>query len=256
MGKKNFCITVRRLFILLFPVCFLFAVTTAYGLDPCSIIEVTPAEYDFGNAQMGSSSSVIITISNINGHILNIWDVSLTGQSNPEFTITEAPIFPVALDWNGNDTTYVEVTFAPAKGGYFEGILLITSDDLVKPSIEVPLTGKSVYTLPWSTFDGGGGRSSGGQYTLTGTIGQPDAAYSAGADYELLGGLWPGGPLCFVEFEDFARFAEHWLQTGCNESNDWCGGADLTQSDGVNWTDLEWFTEDWLYMCPYNWPLK
>ena len=64
------------------------------------------------------------------------------------------------------------------------------------------------YILTWSTIDGGGGRSTGGPYTLTGTIGQPDAAYSAGGDYELLGGFWPGGPLCFVDFESFARFAE------------------------------------------------
>ena len=33
------------------------------------------------------------------------------------------------------------------------------------------------YILVWSTIDGGG-QSSGGQYVLTGTIGQPDAAYS------------------------------------------------------------------------------
>ncbi len=68
------------------------------------------------------------------------------------------------------------------------------------------------YELSWSTIDGGGGRSSGGQYTLLGTIGQPDAAYSAGGDYELLGGFLPGGPLCFVNFEDFARFAQYWLE--------------------------------------------
>ena len=50
------------------------------------------------------------------------------------------------------------------------------------------------YQIVWSTFDGGGGRSSGGQYVLTGTIGQPDAGYSAGGNFELLGGFWPGGP--------------------------------------------------------------
>jgi hypothetical protein len=66
------------------------------------------------------------------------------------------------------------------------------------------------YEIVWSTIDGGGGQSSGGSYILTGTIGQSDAAYSAGGDYELLGGFWPGGPLCIVEFADFARFAEHW----------------------------------------------
>ncbi len=108
------------------------------------------------------------------------------------------------------------------------------------------------YILTWSTIDGGGGRSSGGPYTLTGTIGQPDAAYSAGGDYELLGGFWPGGPLCFVDFESFARFAEQWLYTGPDLA------ADLYEDEDniVNWLDLKVFVEEWLYSCPYDWQLK
>jgi len=127
------------------------------------------------------------------------------------------------------------------------GLLLLVTSGLVQAD---------QHKIVWSTIDGGGGTSTGGTYQLEGTIGQPDAAYSYGGDCEVLGGFWPGGPLCFVEFEDFARFAEHWLQTGCNEANDWCGGADLNHLEGVNWTDLDWFTDDWLLRCPYNWPLK
>ena len=106
------------------------------------------------------------------------------------------------------------------------------------------------YELSWYTIDGGGGRSSGGPYTLTGTIGQPDAAYSAGGNYELLGGFWPGGPLCFVNFEHFARFAEYWLETGAGLP------ADLDQLNGVNGVDLRLFVEQWLCYCPTDWPLK
>lgn len=36
--------------------------------------------------------------------------------------------------------------------------------------------------------------SFGGQYGLTGTIGQPDVRYSSGGSYELFGGFWPGWP--------------------------------------------------------------
>ena len=108
------------------------------------------------------------------------------------------------------------------------------------------------YEIHWSTIDGGGGQSSGGQFTLTGTIGQPDAAYSAAGQDEVLGGFWPGGPLCFVEFEDFARFAEYWLVTGPNLP------ADLYKDDYniVDYFDLEKFIDDWLCYCPYDWPLK
>ena len=106
------------------------------------------------------------------------------------------------------------------------------------------------YVLEWSTIDGGGGTSSGGPYTLSGTIGQPDAGAMSGGDYELLGGFWPGGPLCIVEFEDYARFAEHWLDSGSGLPGDLDGDLD------VDFADLKLFVDEWLYSCPYDWPLK
>jgi hypothetical protein len=118
--------------------------------------------------------------------------------------------------------------------------------------VAVPMFAQSggPYELSWSTIDGGGGKSSGGPYTLTGTIGQPDAAYSASGDYELLGGFWPGGPLCFVDFYTFARFAEQWLYTGAGLA------ADLHDDNIVNLLDLKVFVDEWLYSCPPDWQLK
>ena len=106
------------------------------------------------------------------------------------------------------------------------------------------------YTLTRSTIDGGGGVSSGGAYILRGTIGQPDAAWSSGGQYELLGGFWPGGPLCFVDFYSFARFAEQWLYTGTGLA------ADLDEDEDVDFADLKQFVTEWLYNCPYDWQLK
>ena len=48
------------------------------------------------------------------------------------------------------------------------------------------------YSVDWFTIDGGGGVSSGGSYTLSGTIGQPDAGTLSGGNYTLEGGFWPG----------------------------------------------------------------
>ncbi len=106
------------------------------------------------------------------------------------------------------------------------------------------------YELSWSTIDGGGGRSTGGDYALVGTIGQPDAAWSSGGDYELLGGFWPGGPLCFVDFYSFARFAEQWLYTGPALA------ADLDEDNDVDFADLKRLVEEWLEYCPYDWTLR
>jgi hypothetical protein len=112
------------------------------------------------------------------------------------------------------------------------------------------------YKISWSTIDNGGGISSGGQYVLTGTIGQLDAAYSEGGSYEVLGGFWPGGPLCMVDFKQFAAFAKYWLEEDCNSGNGWCSGADLNHLNGVDYADLEIFVQQWLFSCPYRWPLK
>ena len=47
--------------------------------------------------------------------------------------------------------------------------------------------------LSWNTIDSGGGTfSSGGSYTLGGTIGQPDAGGMTGGAYTLSGGFWAG----------------------------------------------------------------
>ena len=94
------------------------------------------------------------------------------------------------------------------------------------------------FSISWYTIDGGGGTSSGGPYELSGTIGLPDADYLDSGDYELLGGFWVGGPLCIVNLEHFATFASHWLDGPCNESNNWCDGADLNQEDDVTFDDL------------------
>ena len=48
------------------------------------------------------------------------------------------------------------------------------------------------FSLDWWTVDGGGGTSQGGDYAVSGTIGQADAGSSQGGDYGLEGGFWAG----------------------------------------------------------------
>lgn len=59
------------------------------------------------------------------------------------------------------------------------------------------------YTIDWHTIDGGGGTSTGGVYSVTGTIGQPDAGGPmTNGQYSVTGGFWalpiaiqtPGSP--------------------------------------------------------------
>ena len=46
------------------------------------------------------------------------------------------------------------------------------------------------YDLTWNTIDGGGMFSTGGAYSLGGTIGQADAGTMSGGGYTLSGGFW------------------------------------------------------------------
>ncbi len=55
------------------------------------------------------------------------------------------------------------------------------------------------YDLSWWTADGGGETfSTGGNYSLGGTVGQPDAGLLIGPGYTLAGGFWSGAgrPYC------------------------------------------------------------
>ena len=62
------------------------------------------------------------------------------------------------------------------------------------------------YSIDWHTIDGGGGTSTGGVYSVSGTIGQPDAGVMSGGNYSLAGGFWgiigvvqtPDGPLLVI----------------------------------------------------------
>lgn len=63
------------------------------------------------------------------------------------------------------------------------------------------------FSIDWFTIDGGGGTSTGGVFSLTGTIGQPDAGGPlTGANYFLTGGFWalsalqtPGAPFLSIK---------------------------------------------------------
>jgi hypothetical protein len=49
------------------------------------------------------------------------------------------------------------------------------------------------YSIDWHAIAGGGGTSTGGEYSLSGTVGQAEAGGTlSGGDYTLQGGFWPG----------------------------------------------------------------
>jgi len=75
----------------------------------------------------------------------------------------------------------------PGRQGTMKTILSIIVALILLPSLA-----RAQYSIDWYTIDGGGGTSSGGSYTLSGTIGQPDAGTMTGGSFSLEGGFWPG----------------------------------------------------------------
>jgi len=81
----------------------------------------------------------------------------------------------------------------------------------------VPLAVFAQYSINWSTIDGGGGTMSGGDYTVRGTIGQPDAANMDGGDLLIHGGFWvpaavqmEGAPWLYIVAEGSTNVVVSW----------------------------------------------
>ena len=74
------------------------------------------------------------------------------------------------------------------------------------------------YAIDWFTIDGGGGTSTGGVYSVSGTIGQPDAGKMSGGSYTIDGGFWgiisavqtPGAPLLSISRTTTNTVAVYW----------------------------------------------
>ncbi len=85
--------------------------------------------------------------------------------------------------------------------------------------------------LSWNTFDAGGGTSTGGVYTLVGTVGQFDAGGMTSGNLTLLGGFWGSpsiicypdcngsGTLTIADFGCFqSKFAANDPYADCNQN--------------------------------------
>ena len=110
------------------------------------------------------------------------------------------------------------------------------------------------YSIDWFTIDGGGGTSTGGVYSVSGTIGQPDAgAVMTGGNYALQGGFWsiqavqiPGAPLLSIARTTTNTVVVSWpspstgfqLQQNTNSivSVNWSNTPGTIQDDGTTKT--------------------
>jgi hypothetical protein len=111
------------------------------------------------------------------------------------------------------------------------------------------------YSINWYKVAGGGGTSTGGNYSVSGTIGQPDASSAmTGGNYSLTGGFWalisvvqtPGAPTLFISHSGNAvtvywQNVSGWtLQQNNNLTTPlgWAGNSSWTTLNGTNYLNL------------------
>jgi hypothetical protein len=107
------------------------------------------------------------------------------------------------------------------------------------------------YSVDWHKTTGGGGTSSNANYSVTGTIGQPDAGGSmSGGNYSATGGFWslisvvqtPGAPTLYVSHAGnvvtvFWQNVSGWnLQQNGNLAitNGWSASTGISTNSGTN----------------------
>ena len=107
------------------------------------------------------------------------------------------------------------------------------------------------YSIDWSTIDGGGGMGTGGVYSVSGTIGQPDAGTMTNGVYSVTGGYWsvlnvvqtPGAPLLRITLPSLNSVALTWpspsagfvLQQNINiATTNWANVVQSPVDDGTN----------------------
>jgi hypothetical protein len=111
------------------------------------------------------------------------------------------------------------------------------------------------YSIDWYKIAGGGGTSTNGQYSVSGTMGQPDASGAmTGGNYSLTGGFWSlisvvqtaGAPTLFISHSGnavtvFWQDVSGWsLQQNNNLAlpANWSPSGGVTASNGTNYLNV------------------
>jgi len=111
------------------------------------------------------------------------------------------------------------------------------------------------YTIDWYKVSGGGGTSTGGTYSVSGTIGQHDAGGPmTGGSYSLTGGFWsliavvqtPGAPTLYITgsgntvtvfWQDISGWSLQ-QNNSLTSSGCWSASSGVTTHDGTNYLTI------------------
>lgn len=120
---------------------------------------------------------------------------------------------------------------------------------LLAGAIALAFPARAQFTIDWHTIDGGGGTSTGGVYSVSGTIGQPDAGPTmTGGNFSLVGGFWsllsvvqtPGAPTLTITMTGTNTAMVSWP----SPSTDWTLQQNTNSIASVNWSNAPAATDN------------
>ena len=111
------------------------------------------------------------------------------------------------------------------------------------------------FEITWYTIDAGGtNNASGGNFSLSGTIGQPDAgAVMTGGQFSLAGGFWPGvsnGPACPADLTGDGNLNFFDVSAFLTAYNAMDPVADFNNDGNFNFFDVSAFLTAYNAGCP------
>lgn len=127
---------------------FLVCIPLNVGANPDQYIRVTPLELNFGEVDVGMSSSLGVAIKNDNGHPLFVDSVTLVPGDGVDYTVDSNGPFML----QSQQTVVVMVTFSPSSDGEHPAQLLVSSNDPEAPLIEVVITGTGIGSVTIETI--------------------------------------------------------------------------------------------------------
>ncbi|HML76145.1 MAG TPA: choice-of-anchor D domain-containing protein [Anaerohalosphaeraceae bacterium] len=113
---------------------------TGSGIKP--VIAVEAAALDFGQLDLGQSAVGTVRVANAGDADLVVQSMDFAGAGSAEFAFVAAPVLPVVIA--AGASVALEIAYTPTVEGDAEAVLMIVSDDVDNPTVEVELKGKAV----------------------------------------------------------------------------------------------------------------
>ncbi len=112
------------------------------AVDPLAQIQVRPSELSFGDMEVGSSTSLTVTVENTGTADLTLRSVSIESTAVGVFTLMEGgdPVRVIAP----GDSQEVRVRYEPMSSGMMTGALRIGTDLVATPEVTITLDGSGL----------------------------------------------------------------------------------------------------------------